>query len=697
MTYFRLIPIAAACMMLSHVAGAQERKSLPPPPPSEVAKQIEAKPAVAANNSLHLQFMDTEIEQVARAIGVMLGKVVIVDPKVKGTITLWTETPVRPAAALRLFTQVLRLRNYALIQDGSTLQVVAEADAKLMNAPVASSQQTSKELPAGIVTKVFTLTHETANNVLPLLRPLISPNNTINANGDSLVVTDYAENLQKIQKIIQSVDVPKQQQVEIVALNHTLANDVASIINKLGDSMTTAGQPGTVSLNSVVVADPKTNALIVKGKAVQIEQVKALVARLDRPQATKSTGNIHVVRLKNADAQHIAATLRGALGVATSVNTSGNISALGKPAGSGGATTPGTTTPPTNSAPAANTAVVESSFFAGSMVQADVATNSLVITAPEPAMRQIKAVIDELDTRRAQVYVESLIAEVNADTAAEFGIQWQTPLGKKGDGTIGLMGTNFGTNGNNLVNLATGAQNGVLPGAGLNLGAALRTNGVYYLGALARFLQQNGQGNILSTPNLLTLDNEEANIVIGQNVPFITGQYTNNNSNSGSVNPFQTIERKDVGLTLRVKPQVSENGTVKMTIFQEVSNVVASSVNSAAGLITNKRAISSSVLVQDGSIVVLGGLLQDEMSNSQDKVPGLGDAPIVGSLFRTENRARKKTNLMVFLRPVIIREGDATTALSQQKYDEMRTVQQGTKPAKSIVLPNMEPPVVPAR
>ena len=231
----------------------------------------------------------------------------------------------------------------------------------------------------------------------------------------------------------------------------------------------------------------------------------------------------------------------------------------------------------------------------------------------------------------------------------------------------------------------------------MNLGAALRTNGVYYLGALARFLQQNGQGNILSTPNLLTLDNEEANIVIGQNVPFITGQYTNNNSNSGSVNPFQTIERKDVGLTLRVKPQVSENGTVKMTIFQEVSNVVASSVNSAAGLITNKRAISSSVLVQDGSIVVLGGLLQDEMSNSQDKVPGLGDAPIVGSLFRTENRARKKTNLMVFLRPVIIREGDATTALSQQKYDEMRTVQQGTKPAKSIVLPNMEPPVVPAR
>ncbi len=293
--------------------------------------------------------------------------------------------------------------------------------------------------------------------------------------------------------------------------------------------------------------------------------------------------------------------------------------------------------------------------------------------------------------------MEILIADVNADTAAEFCIQWQTHLGKKGDGTIGLMGTNFGTNGNNLVNLATGAQNGVLPGAGLNLGAALRTNGVYYLGALARFLQQNGQGNILSTPNLLTLDNEEANIVIGQNVPFITGQYTNNNSNSGSVNPFQTIERKDVGLTLRVKPQVSENGTVKMTIFQEVSNVVASSVNSAAGLITNKRAISSSVLVQDGSIVVLGGLLQDEMSNSQDKVPGLGDAPIVGSLFRTENRARKKTNLMVFLRPVIIREGDATTALSQQKYDEMRTMQQGTKPAKSIVLPNMEPPVVPAR
>jgi general secretion pathway protein D len=312
-------------------------------------------------------------------------------------------------------------------------------------------------------------------------------------------------------------------------------------------------------------------------------------------------------------------------------------------------------------------------------------------------------VIDQLDSRRAQVYVESLIAEVNADKAAEFGIQWQGPLGNLGDNTVGLLGTNFGTAGNNiLTNLLPIAQGNFAdveaPGAGLNLGVAARRNGVYVLGFLARFLQQNGDGNILSTPNLLTLDNEEAKIVIGQNVPFVTGQFTNTGSgggNNGAVNPFQTIERKDVGLTLRVKPQISENGTIKMTIFQEVSSVQASSVNAATGLITNKRTIESTVLVDDGGIVVLGGLLQDEYSANQDKVPGLGDIPFFGNLFKSETRGRKKTNLMVFLRPVVLRDSRATNNFSLDRYELMRSSQKDAQPNPSSVVRINDAPVMP--
>ncbi|NJS36009.1 MAG: type II secretion system secretin GspD, partial [Brachymonas sp.] len=333
----------------------------------------------------------------------------------------------------------------------------------------------------------------------------------------------------------------------------------------------------------------------------------------------------------------------------------------------------------------------------GGQIQADPASNSLIITAPEPQYRQMRAVIDRLDQRRAQVFVESLIAEVNSDRAAEFGIQWQGALGKNGDKNIGLLGTNFGAGGNNIISLATGAAAGtVSPGKGINFGLARETNGVYVLGFLARFLESTGDGNVLSTPNLLTLDNEEAKIVVGQNVPFVTGQFTNTGaSGGGATNPFQTIERKDVGLTLRVKPQISENGTVRLQIFQEVSSVQASSVNSASGLITNKRSIESNVIVEDGGIIVLGGLLSDEFSGNQEKVPGVGDVPFFGNLFKSEARTRRKTNLMVFLRPLVVRDAQQTDALSLDRYEFMRAGQKETQPAPSSPLGINEAPVMP--
>ena len=314
----------------------------------------------------------------------------------------------------------------------------------------------------------------------------------------------------------------------------------------------------------------------------------------------------------------------------------------------------------------------------------------------------MRAVIDRLDARRAQVYVESLIAEVNTDKAAEFGIQWQGPLGNAGNALIGLLGTNFGAGGNNILNLATQGlagvtPNGVQPGTGLNAGILQRNNGVYALGFLARVLEQTGSGNILSTPNLLTMDNEEAKIVIGQNVPFITGRYTNTGGgNNGTVNPFQTIERRDVGLTLRVRPQISENGSVKLVIAQEVSSVQPSSINSASGIITNKRSIDSTVMVQDGGIVVLGGLLQDEYADNQEKVPLLGDVPFFGNLFKSQSRSRKKTNLMVFMRPVVMREAMGTDSLSVDRYELMRNQQQQSQPPHNPLLGDVqEGPMLP--
>ncbi len=633
-----------------------------------------------------LNFVGAEIEAVARTLSTITGRNVVLDPRVKGTVNLSTDRPVPPATALNQFAAALRLQGFALVDTGGLYKIVPEADAKLQGNTVNAGPVS--QLPASnqIVTQIFRLNHENANNLVPVLRPLIGPNNTINVNpgNNSLVITDYADNLQRIGRIITALDVAGATDVEIIPLQHAIAADLVPLVNKLIESGGTGGgaagaSAGDASFKTTLVAEPRSNSLVMRAaNPARLALVRALVTKLDQPTSQAAAGDIHVVYLKNADAVALATTLRAAM-------SGGGGSASGTPART---TTAGAAGSSAATAPVAASAAPST----GGQIQADPATNALIITAPEPQYRQLRAVIDQLDARRAQVYVESLIAEVNADKAAEFGIQWQGPIGKAGDGAIGLLGTNFGSGGSNILTLSQGSTT---PSAGLNLGIAARANGVYFLGFLARFLQQNGEGNILSTPNLLTLDNEEAKIVIGQNVPFVTGQYTNNNSSSGSVNPFQTIERKDVGLTLRVKPQISENGTIKMTIFQEVSSVQASSVNSTSGLITNTRSIESTVLVDDGSVVVLGGLLQDTYAGNEDKVPGLGDVPIFGNLFKSESRSRKKTNLMVFLRPVVLRDARATSSLSLDRYEQMRAIQKDAQPVPSVVVPVNEAPVMP--
>jgi general secretion pathway protein D len=652
--------------------------------------------AQRSSEPVTLNFVNADIEAVARTMAAIINRNIVVDPRVKGTINLSTDRPVAPTAAYNQFLATLRLSGYAVVEAGGLLKVVPEADAKLQGGSVSVGS------PAGgnqIVTQIFRLNYEPAANLVPILRPLISPNNTINVNpgNNSLVITDYADNLQRLGRIISALDVSNATDVEVIPLRNALASDLAPVVQRLAESgsagvPTAPGQGGQTdsSFRTAVIAEVRSNSLLVRAaNSARLNLVRSLVERLDQPGAQSPTGNIYVVYLKNAEATKLAITLRAAL--AATSGPGGGASAGASPASI-------TTAASAGASPATTPTQASAQPSTGGQIQADPATNSLIITAAEPQYRQLRAVIDRLDSRRAQVYVESLIAEVNAEKVAEFGIQWQNVLGNKGDKNIGVIGTNFTTGGANILNLQLGATAGTaLPSAGINLGLLHNVSGVYLLAALARFLETNADGNILSTPNLLTLDNEEAKIVIGQNVPFVTGQYSNaNTGTSGTVNPFQTIERKDVGLTLRVKPQISENGTVKMQIFQEVSTVDASSVNSPSGLITNKRSIESSVLVDDGAIVVLGGLLQDEYGGNQDKVPGLGDVPIFGNLFKSERRSRKKTNLMVFLRPVVVRDAAQSDALSLDRYDLMRSKQEAAQPRSSLVVPVNAGPVLPA-
>jgi general secretion pathway protein D len=642
-----------------------------------------------------LNFVNAEIAEVARTMGVMTNRNIVVDPRVKGTMNLSSDKPLSTAAAYNQFLAMLRFQGFTVVEAGGISKIVPEADAKLQGGSVTTSE--ARVGGNQISTQIFRLNYETANNLVPILRPLISPNNTINVNpgNNSLIITDYADNLQRLSRIIATLDVANATDLEIITLQHAVAADLAPLLLRLSEGGSipgaAAGQADT-AFKTTILPEPRSNAIIIRAaNPARLQIIKSLVQKLDQPSSALNSGNIHVVYLKNADATRVAATLRAAL----AANTSGAASA-------GGGGTVAAAPQPAAGAAGASAATAPTSQNAlpstGGNIQADPATNSLIITASEPQFRQIRAVIDMLDTRRAQVYVESLIAEVNSDKAAEFGIQWQNVLGNKGDKNIGVLGTNFGAGGNNIIGLGVGASTGtVLPGKGFNFGLVRDLGGTYVLGLLANFLQTSGDGNVLSTPNLLTLDNEEAKIVIGQNVPFVTGQFTNTGAGGtgGSVNPFQTIERKDVGLTLRVKPQISENGTIKMQIFQEVSNVDPASVGSASGLITNKRSIESSVLVEDGGIVVIGGLLQDEFNNSQERVPGLSDIPIFGNLFKSESRKRKKTNLMVFLRPVVVRSAQDSESLSLDRYDIMRVLQKDSQPNPSSVLKINDSPVLP--
>jgi general secretion pathway protein D len=661
--------IGAAVMMLVTLAGL---------PPAAFAVEPTSGSAV-------MNFVGADIESVIKAVGQYTNMTFIIDPRVKGTINLVSEKPVSKAQAFSLLTSALRLQGYTVVMGDNFAKVVPEADAKLQAGPAQNLSVRGDQ----IATQIFRLNYESAGNLVTVLRPLISPNNTINANpgNNSLVITDYADNLRRLGKIIAALDAPSSSDLDIVPVRYAIATDLAQIVNRLLEQ---AGAPGVADSGKItVMADSRTNSLIVRAPSqARANLAKSLIARLDQP--TAQPGNVHVVYLRNADATKLAQTLRSVMSNDTSApQASAPSQPPPQPAGgvAGG--------PLQQSGATATPQAALAVGGAAGFIQADATTNTLIITASEAVYRNLRTVIDQLDVRRAQVYIESLIVEVSAKKAAEFGVQWLGLSGNsKSDYRIGAAST---ASTDNILGLAAAARAGTtIPavGAGLSLGIFRNINGALGLGAVARALESDDGTNILSMPNLITLDNEEARIIVGQNVPFITGQYTTQASGGGAgVNPFQTVERKDVGLSLRVRPQVSEGGTVKMAIYQETSAV--QSTTNSAGIITSKRSIDTNVIVDDGQIIVLGGLIEDTVNDGNERVPGLGDIPVVGNLFKYQKRNRTKTNLMVFLRPTIIRSNEQSVSVSGDRYDLMRSVEQQAQPRKTAVLPDMIAPTLP--
>ncbi|WP_415794482.1 type II secretion system secretin GspD [Comamonas aquatilis] len=707
-----LTSIAAAAMLLCASSSIH-------------AQTAGSTPSLRPGEPVTLNFTNADIEAVSRAMAAITNRNVVVDPRVKGQITLLTDKAVSPATAYQQYLAALRMQGFTVAESAGLFKVIPEADAKLQANEVAVGRG-GQHGGGQVVTQIFKLNFENAANMVPVLRPLISPNNTINVNpgNNSLVITDYADNLQRISRIIASTDVSNATEVEVIALRHALAADMVALVNRLVEggsggpggaaamgAANTAGQADN-SFRSSILAEPRSNSVLVRAaNPARLSQIRSLIARLDQPAMSGGSdeGNIQVVYLKHAEAASLAATLRAAIsaqataasnqaGVAGAVSTTNSASAGSQQAmisrGTDGSATMGLGAGNTGPSSRFGTAQQPST---GGMIQADPSTNSLIITAPPPLYRQLRAVIDKLDSRRAQVMIEALIVEVATDKLAQFGVQWNSII-RDGGQVAGVIGNASSVAGGSILSLM-GAFNSLANGTdlsdtdakaaaglkGMNIGLTQRVNGKTSLGVLANFLQGNGDTNVLSTPNLMTLDNEEASIMVGENVPFPTTT-TQGNTISG---PFTTYERKDVGTLLRIRPQINENGTIKLAVYQENSAVKVGTGTSASGATTTKRSIESNVLVEDGGVVVLGGLIGDEYSQSEEQVPLLGDIPVLGNLFRNTNRTRKKTNLMVFLRPVVLRDANATMQFSQDRYEAIRATQQQIQPDSALMLRNV--------
>jgi len=616
--------------------------------PNENSKQVENTPAPSQSTSptlpstgtskLLFNFQDAEIGAVIKAVSRMTGRNFLIDPRVKGKVTIISSTPVSRNAAYQIFLSALKAQGFtAVTGTGGIVKIIPVGEGK-QNAETSGARS-----PGGgdrVVTHVVAIQNGAANELIPLLRPLMAPTSQLSAYvpANSLIITDYAQNIRRLLGIIDQLDQPVNAEVTVIPLKYASAVDMADLITRTLPSgrRSQPAQPGLSNASGLsIVPDLRTNSLLVSSNNPgQLKQLRNLITKLD--VVAVQGGNTHVVYLRNASAVKLAKVLQGLLEASTASQASKK----------------------------------SAEYQQKSLIQADEETNSLIINSTDAVYNNMRAVIQKLDVRRAQVYVEALIAEVTSDKASELGFQWAA-IGQTGGNVVGVT-TNFTQAGSGSLGTVATNPGALANASGVSIAilgpeVTIGTQTVRSIGGLARALEEVTSANILSTPNLLTLDNAEAEIVVGQNVPFVTGSYATTGSTT-TANPFQTIERKDVGLTLKIKPQISEGGLVKLDIFQEVSTVVPTTTSGAADIVTNKRSLQTTVSVDDGNTIVLGGLIEDKIQSITQKIRGLGSVPLLGALFRYKKKSKVKTNLMIFLKPTILYNASDAYNLTGNRY-----------------------------
>jgi len=616
--------------------------------------------AVAETVTLNLK--DADIGALIGTVAEVTNRNFIVDPRVKGKVTVISSRPMDSDEVYQVFLSILKVHGFAAVPSGEVIKIVPDVNAKQDGIPTASDR-----LPGRgdeMVTRVIEVDNVSAAQLVPILRPLVPQQGHLAAYPATnvLIISDRARNVERLVSIIRRIDQVSDSEIEVIALQHASANEVVRVLTSLERAVPAGGKIPAAAGGPVLVADERTNSVLLGGDRAARLRLRAIISHLDTP--LESGGNTDVVYLRYAEAGKLVAVLKGVGQIEERADVKGK-------------------------------AVTSRSEFD---IQADEATNALVITAPPDIMRTLKRVIGQLDVRRAQVLVEAIIAEVSLDTARELGVQWLFNGAKDGDGPVGLI--NFTNTGNAIADIANSAvsalDGGALtaPASNVLLGGGRTNNANFNYIAVLNALASDTNTNILSTPTLVTLDNEEAEIIIGENVPFITGSFTSTGASDSATNPFQTIQRQDVGLTLKIKPQINEGDALKLDIEQEVSSI-ADSVAGASDIVTKKRAIRTSVMVDDNQMVVLGGLIEDQVNESIQRVPLLGELPLLGALFSSKSADITRQNLMVFIHPVILRDAALTTRYTNSKYNFIRNIQAESERDGINLIPGEKHPVLP--
>ena len=648
------------------------------------APLIAAVSSSAYAQTWKINLRDADLTAFINEVADITGKNFAVDPRVRGNVTVISNKPLNKSEVYDLFLGVLNVNGVVAIPSGNTIKIVPDSNVKSSGIPYDAKNRATGDQ---IVTRVIWLENTNANDLIPALRPLMPQFANLSAvpGANALIVSDRASNIYQLETIVRNLDGTDQHDIEAITLQSSQAEEMIGLL----DSMTATGAAKDLKGARVrVIADNRTNRILIKGDTATRKRLRQLIEMLDVPAADR-LGGLKVFRLKYASAKNLAEILQGLVtgqavsGADSRANSTSN--ANNNMMGSANTTTSNgssssISTPAINlgGSSAGNNQNNITSFNAnGISIIADGSQNALVVKADPQLMREIESAIQQLDVRRQQVLIEAAIIEVEGSDADQLGVQWA--LGDLSSG-VGLI--SFDNVGSSLASLAAGYLSGGASGLGQALtgaGSSLvlgdykeGSNGSRQLyGALIQALKENTKSNLLSTPSIVTMDNEEAYIVVGENVPFVTGSVSTNN---GSVNPYTTIERKDVGVTLKVIPHIGEDGTVRLEVEQEVSGV-KNSKGQASDLVTSKRAIKTSILAEHGQTVVLGGLISDNSIYSRQSVPGLGAIPGVGRLFRSDSKSNQKRNLLVFIHPTIVGGGDDVRRLSQQRYSQLYSLQ----------------------